>query len=63
MRQSVHAIQKAYDVLSNTEKRIDYLISQAINEGRPPVIAQAKFSIESLQAIQKNIHLCSFGNY
>ncbi|GAP20076.1 VWA domain-containing protein [Leptolinea tardivitalis] len=51
------AIQKAYDVLSNTEKRIDYLISQAINEGRPPVIAQAQFSIESLQAIPEEQYI------
>ncbi len=45
------AIQKAYDVLSNPEKRIDYLISQAVSEGRPPVITQTQFSVESLQSI------------
>src|SRR5512133_1284689 len=45
------AIQKAYDVLSNSEKRIDYLISQAVSEGRPPVITQSQFSVESLQSI------------
>jgi len=45
------AIQKAYDVISNSEKRIDYLISQAVSEGRPPVITQSQFSVESLQSI------------
>jgi Ca-activated chloride channel homolog len=45
------AIQKSYDVLSNPEKRIDYLISQANSEGRAPVIFQSQFSIDSLQSI------------
>jgi Ca-activated chloride channel family protein len=47
------AIQKAYDVLSTTEKRIDYLISQAVSEGRAPVITQSQYSIDSLQAIEE----------
>lgn len=47
------AIQKAYDVLSNPEKRIDYLISQAISEGRAPVITQSQFSMDSLQVIEE----------
>lgn len=44
-------IQKAYDVLSNTEKRVDYLISQAQSEGRAPIITQSQYSVESLQMI------------
>jgi Ca-activated chloride channel homolog len=44
-------IQKAYDVLSNTEKRVDYLISQAQSEGRAPIITQSQYSLESLQMI------------
>ncbi len=47
------AIQIAYDVLSNPEKRIDYLISQAISEDRAPIVAQSQFSIETLQSIQE----------
>ncbi|HEX7556077.1 MAG TPA: VWA domain-containing protein, partial [Leptolinea sp.] len=46
-------LQKAYEVLSNPEKRIAYLISQAISENRPPVIIQSQFSIESLQSISE----------
>lgn len=47
------AIQKAYDALSNSEKRISYLISKAISEGRAPVIAQYQYSVDSLQAIEE----------
>jgi Ca-activated chloride channel family protein len=52
-------IQKAYDVLSNTEKRIDYLISQAQSEGRAPIITQSQFSIESLQMIPEEQYVYS----
>jgi Ca-activated chloride channel family protein len=52
-------IQKAYDVLSNTEKRIDYLISQAQSEGRAPIITQAQFSVESLQMIPEEQYVYS----
>ncbi len=47
------AIQKAYEALSNPEKRISYLISNAISEGRPPVITQYQYSLDSLQSINE----------
>ncbi len=47
------AIQKAYDALSNPEKRMSYLISKAISEGRAPVITQYQYSIDTLQSIEE----------
>ncbi|BCY19404.1 VWA domain-containing protein [Leptolinea sp. HRD-7] len=52
-------IQKAYDVLSNTEKRIDYLISQAQSEGRAPIVTQSQYSVESLLMIPEEQYVYS----
>jgi Ca-activated chloride channel family protein len=46
-------VQKAYDVLSNTERRIEHLISQAISAEKPPVIVQTQYSMDSLQSISE----------
>jgi len=53
------AIQKAYDVLSNPEKRIDYLISQTVSEGRAPVVTQSQYSIDNLQPINEEQYIYS----
>jgi Ca-activated chloride channel family protein len=47
------AVQKAYDVLSNPERRIAHLISQAVSADNPPVIVQVQYSMDCLQSISE----------
>jgi Ca-activated chloride channel homolog len=45
------AVQNAYDVLSNPEKRIEHLVSLAISADKPPVVVQVQYSMDALQSI------------
>jgi Ca-activated chloride channel family protein len=47
------SVQKAYDVLSNSERRLAHLISLAKNAEKPPVILQVQYSQDCLQSISE----------
>jgi Ca-activated chloride channel family protein len=51
------AIQKAYDVLSNPDRRIEHLISQAISSDKPPVVVQVQYSMDCLQPIPEEQYI------
>lgn len=51
------AVQDAYDVLSNPERRIEHLISQAVSVNKPPIVVQVQYSMDCLQSISEEQYL------